>query len=95
MDSSTDITDITVLIYHNSSIISNTDGGVTFMFAEQAYFAIPQTMSFGELNAEICESINADTEKGVVKIRYRCLISIINENIKYRAIRISAAKMGK
>ena len=89
MDNSSEIT---VLIYYNRSIIQNTYEGAIFMSSEQAYFFISQIIWFEELNAGLCESINVDTEKRVVRIRYRCPISIVNGNIKYRAVRISSDK---
>ena len=66
MDSSSEII---VIIYYNGYIIQNKNEGVVFMFGEQAYFSIPQTISFEELNTRLCESINIGTEKRVVKIR--------------------------
>ena len=84
--------EITVIVYYNRSVIQNADEGVASMCSEQAYFVIPQTMSFKELNAGFCENINVGTETRMVRIRYMCPILIINGNIKYRAVRISSDK---
>ena len=58
--------EITILVYYNG--IQNIDKGVAFMSSKQAYFAIPQTISFEELNVEFCESINVCTKKRVSTI---------------------------
>ena len=78
--------DITVLVYYNESIIQHTDQGMILMSSEQAYFSNLQTILFEELNVKLCESINVGTRKRVVKIRYKCPISIVNKNIKYQQL---------
>ena len=84
------VSKITILIYYNGYVTQNTNEDVIFMSNEQAYFTILQTISFEELNVGLCESINVSTEKRMVKIRCRCLISIVNRNIKYWVVRISS-----
>ena len=91
MDNSTDIT---IIAYFNGSVIKNTEHGVIFIYDEPVYFLIPQTMSFedlnvGDLNVGLCQGIYVSTQKKVVSIRYRCLISNFNNNIQYRPVKIS------
>ena len=81
-------TNITIVVHFNGSIIINIEYSVIFMFHELAYFLIPQTMSFKKLNVGICQGINVGTQEIVVRIRYRCLISNLN-NIQYQPIKIS------
>ncbi|RYR47040.1 hypothetical protein Ahy_A07g032947 isoform A [Arachis hypogaea] len=69
---------------------STTNEGVTFICDEPTFFTIPQTMSFVELNAGLCQDINGGSKREVVKIKYRCPISIVNGNIKYQAVKISS-----
>ena len=86
MDNSTNIT---IIIHFNGSVIINTEYGENFMFDELTYFLVPQTMLFEELNIGLCQDINISIPKKVVRIRYRCPISNLNNNIQFRAVKIS------
>ena len=72
---------VTIIAHFNSFVIKNTEQGVIFMSNEQTYFFVPQTMSFEELNVGLCQAINIDTQKRVMRIRYRYPVSNLNSNI--------------
>ena len=80
---------MTTVVHFNGSVITNTEYGVKFMFDELAYFLVPQTISFEELNVRLCQGINIGIPKRGVRIRYRCLISNLNNNIQFRLVKIS------
>ena len=54
-------TNVTVIAHFNDSIIKNIEECGIFMSDEPTYFFIPQITSFEELNAILCQGINADT----------------------------------
>ncbi|XP_057724710.1 uncharacterized protein LOC130940554 [Arachis stenosperma] len=81
---------IVAIVYFDGSISTATNEGVTFICDEPTFFTISQTMSFVELNAGLCQDINGGNKREVVKIKYRCPISIVNGNIKYQAVKISS-----
>ena len=77
-----------IIVYFNGDIL-NTNEGVTFVCERPAYFCIPYTMSFAELEGGLCQCVDADTPKRVEKIRYRCPICIFSGFIQYQVIPIS------
>ena len=81
---------VTVIVHFNGSVIKNTEEGVIFMSDEPLIIFVPQTMSFEELNIELCQGINKNSPKRVVRIRYRCPISNVNDKIQFRAVKISS-----
>ena len=83
---------ITIIVYFNGSITTTIDEGVTFMYDCPTYLLVSQTMSFEELNVELCQNINVSMQKRVERIRFKCPISIINGNIKYRVVTINSDK---
>ena len=81
-----------VIVYFNDSIITTIDEGVAFICDCLAYVLVSQIILFKELNVELCQSINVLTQKRVERIRFRCPISIINQNIKYQIVTINNDK---
>ena len=82
-------TNVTIIIYFNGSIIINTENDVIFMSNEPTYFFVPQTMSFEELNVGLCQGINIGIPKSAMRITYRYPISNLNNNIKFRPVKIN------
>ena len=74
---------ITVIVHFNSSVIKSTEEGVVFKSDESLIIFVPQTISFEELNIILCQGINTGTPKRVVRIRYRCPISNLNNKIQF------------
>ena len=72
---------VVVVAHFNGFVIKNTEEGVIFMSDEPVYFFVSQTTSFEELNDVLYQGINAGTHKRVVKIKYRCPISNLNNKI--------------
>ena len=81
---------ITVIAHFNGSIIKNTEEGMVFLFDELLIIFVPQTISFEKLNVVFCQGINTGTLKTVVRIRYRCPISNLNNKIQFRPVKISS-----
>ena len=80
MDNSTNVT---VVVYFNGSVITNTKHDMILIFDKLVYFFIPQTMSFEKLKLGLCQGINIGIQKRVVRIRYRRPISNLNNNIQF------------
>ena len=78
-----------IVVYFNGDILQNTSEGVIFVCEKPAYFSIPYTMSFADLESGLCRCIEAETPKTVEKITYRCPISIFGGFMQYQAIPIS------
>ena len=71
---------IMVIVYFNDFIIRTIDEDVAFICDESIYFMI---MSFAKPNVGLCQGINVSTQKRMVRIKCRCLISIVCRNMKY------------
>ena len=87
MDNSSNVT---IVAHFNGSVIKNTEEGVIFMSDEPLIIFIPQAISFEELNDVLCQGINTNTPKKVVRIRYRCPILNLNYKIQFRSVKISS-----
>ena len=87
MDNSTNII---VIAHFNSSIIKNIEECVIFMSDEPFIIFVSQTILFEELNNILCQGINVGIPKRVVRIRYRCPISNLNNKIQFRSVKISS-----
>ena len=74
---------IIAIAHFNGTVIKNTEEGVIFMSDELLIIFVPQTISFEELNVVLCKGINASTLKRVVRIRYKCPISNLNNKIQF------------
>ena len=81
---------VTVIAHFNGSVIKNTEEGVIFMSDEPLIIFVPQTISFEELNVVLYQGINTNIPKKVVRIRYRCPISNLNNKIQFRPVKISS-----
>ena len=69
---------ITVIAHFNDSVIKNIEEGVVFIFDKPLIIFVPQIISFEELKVVLCQDKNTGTLKRVVRIRYRCPISNLN-----------------
>ena len=68
-------------VYFKSDILTNTSECVIFVCEKPAYFCIPYTVLFMELESRLCQCIEAKTLKIVKKIKYRYPISIFGNFI--------------
>ena len=77
-----------IIVYFNRDIL-NANEDVTFVCERLAYFSIPYTMLFVELEDGLFQFVDANTSKTVEKKRYKCPISIFGQFIQYQVILIS------
>lgn len=80
---------VTIIVYFKRFVIWTAKEDVTFICDEPIYFMIPQTMSFLGLNIGLCQGVNIDTQKKVVRIKYKCSISIVSGSIIYWTAKVS------
>ena len=80
---------VTTIVYFNGSIIIS-DESVIFGCDYPVWVYLSDTISLEELKVELYQSINIGFQKKVEKIRYRCPISNVNGNIKFRAVTINS-----
>ena len=45
---------VNIIVYFNGDSLGNTSEGVTFICKKPAYFFIPYTMSFADLESGLC-----------------------------------------
>ena len=72
---------VTIIAYFNGFIIKNIEECVIFVFDKPLIIFVPQTISFEELNVVLYRGINVNTPKRVMRIRYRCSIANLNNNV--------------
>ncbi|XP_072070206.1 uncharacterized protein [Arachis hypogaea] len=77
-----------IVVYHNGKVIRNTYEGVNFACENIFSFVVPYTITFAELQYELCQRIEADILKRVTNILYRSLVVIFGSLIKFEVMPI-------